>query len=140
MSFNPQDCVKASLESRNKNIKVELTTNSINNMASFACAVSNRKNYPLVDEVFEMQSDIIYHKKVIQIDNQWTLAGSYNFSTKSHIHDDEFMIVMDDERVAKTVNCVIKNDHLNALAVNPEYSIISSVAATLISPISDWLV
>lgn len=140
MSFNPQENVKMSLEVRDKSVKVELTSNSTNNMASFACGVSNRKNYHLVDEVLEMQNDIVYHKKVIQIDDQWTLIGSYNFSKKSHVHDDEFMIIMNDERVAKVVNRVIENDHLNAVVVNSEYSFISNTLATIISPITDWLI
>lgn len=116
-----------------------MITNCSNSLATSAYAVFNRLNYPLVNEVFEMQENELYHKKVIRIDDRWTCVGSYNFTKKSHHFDDEIMIVIHSQRVAQVVDQVLNQDCKLATQVPAEVPLSSTMANFFFNSFSELL-
>jgi len=115
--FNPDSLVKKALVQCKKNgvpIKGYFNGTGKNSSSShYVYALPNRYNYNLLTEVFEYGvKDQLYHKKVITIDDRYSVVGSFNLGVKSALCDYESVVVIDDPRVTKLMNEALDVDAL----------------------------
>lgn len=141
--WNPAEIVlKSAMRAVNRGVSFELHSNGINDNSPKYNGLfvwANRINYPAIfygkefrfweiqsskkapvrnTRVFEYHvKDILYHKKVMVIDNHITVIGSYNLGTKSDISDHEMVLVIDSKEVAQDVLKVIRRDQSLSLEV-----------------------
>ncbi len=113
--FNPDNIVSDSLiDARNRKVSIAGYFNGTSRNSSSAhyiYALPNRLNYDLLDDAFEYgQKDQLYHKKVMTLDSQYTVVGSFNLGIKSAKCDYESVCVIDDPRVAKIMNLALDDD------------------------------
>ncbi len=54
--------------------------------------------------------NVLYHKKVMTVDKEKTLLGSYNQGRKSHYSDHELLFTVKSSKIAEIVNQVLDND------------------------------
>lgn len=134
--FSPVDSVMNALKGAiNRDVQVNVITNGVGGNAPeytqfFAWA--NRIHYvPLMygrdfhfweigtaakasvknAHIYEYNiKDIVYHKKVMVVDERYTIIGSYNLGIRSDQSDFELVLVIDSEPLAKKVKAVLKTD------------------------------
>ncbi len=80
--------------------------------------------------------NIMYHKKVLTIDDRYTWIGSYNLSIKSHFADYELMLKIDSPAVVKAVESVL--DHDRDAVTPPAFPIAFEHAYPWVSRFSAW--
>lgn len=72
---------------------------------------SVKKKKPKNTRIFEYHvNDILLHKKMMIIDDQIFVVGSYNLGTKSHLCDYESIMVIESPEVAQAINKVHQRD------------------------------
>lgn len=144
--WNPADMIlKAAMRAVNRGIDLTLFTNGINDLTPkfndlFAWAsrinyvpiffgrhfhlwdyFTSKKCSVLNTHVFEYHvKDILYHKKVMIVDDRTLLIGSYNLGTKSHKSDYEMVLVIESEQAVQDVMTVLQRDQILSLAVSAE--------------------
>jgi phosphatidylserine/phosphatidylglycerophosphate/cardiolipin synthase-like enzyme len=144
--FTPApEIFKALIRAANRGVEIHIITNGVWEKAPFFTqffAWANRTNYapilygreftvwdtwlmgdyPLMNtHIYEYQvSDVVYHKKVMVVDNRYTVVGSYNFSAKSDRGDYEGVLIVDSSETAKQTLDVLKRDRQFSREINPE--------------------
>ncbi|MCB1135997.1 MAG: phosphatidylserine/phosphatidylglycerophosphate/cardiolipin synthase family protein, partial [Chlamydiia bacterium] len=63
---------------------------------------------------------VLYHKKVMTVDERYTLLGSYNLSQKSDCSDYELLMEIDSRRTTQRVNDVLDRDTKLSREVSPQ--------------------
>ena len=118
MMFNPCDEIEFALKKlklTKPQVEVTLISNGITDRSPFAnhtFVETNRKNYDLVDQVFEfIIPETLYHKKITTVDHRYTVIGSYNYSYKSAFLDNEVALVIDSVEFTSMVNCYLGEDY-----------------------------
>ncbi len=112
MYVHPHRSIQQELESTlDRGVRMRLVTAG-NNQTDFspvprAFGFFNRSYFlPLLKsgrsaEIYEfIPNSILYHKKVMIVDNRYSLIGSYNFGKKSHYGDYEVVVDIDSPLVA----------------------------------------
>lgn len=66
----------------------------------------------------------LMHKKVMVVDGRYIIIGSYNLGFKSDKSDDEILVVIDDPRLAKQVEEILKQDMKLSEPVTHEKAVI----------------
>lgn len=111
--FNPaKEIVEALQEKRDAKVKVMGQFNSkANTIAKMTLVYPSRINYNHLDEAYEYDKEgVLYHKKIMTIDDEKTIIGSYNFSSKSHKYDHEIALEIEDEEFTKLANQSLDED------------------------------
>lgn len=77
---------------------------------------TNRSNYDLVDTAYEMQGgNVLYHKKVMLVDDLYAMVGSFNLGRKSAYCDHECAVFFKDGRVCKLIDEMLEEDKRQSL-------------------------
>lgn len=131
-----------------RGISIHLITNGKWEHSPFYCnflASGNRVNYvPLLfgheyhfwqwwevtqtphysTKIFEFEvNDVLYHKKVMVVDQRYTVIGSYNLNPKSDYGDFELVLVIDSEPTAKAVLKVLEKDRTFSREIGRDFAI-----------------
>jgi phosphatidylserine/phosphatidylglycerophosphate/cardiolipin synthase-like enzyme len=143
--FNPREPIfKALLAAVNRGVKLTVVTNGISDItpkySEFFCW-ANRMQYvpvlygktyifwdaPLVERqpikntaLFEYHvRDILYHKKVMMVDQKKAIVGSYNLGTRSDMGDYEMVVELDSPEVTKNLLKVFAKDLHHSRRIDP---------------------
>jgi phosphatidylserine/phosphatidylglycerophosphate/cardiolipin synthase-like enzyme len=74
--------------------------------------------------IFEFEvPDVLYHKKVMVVDQRYTIIGSYNLNLKSDYGDFELVLVIDSEPAANAVLKVLEKDRTFSREISREFAI-----------------
>lgn len=134
--LNPHETIfEALLNAANRGVRIEIITNGYWDFSpNFGALLgwANRSNYvpfyygrtfhfwqqsdvaatPLKNtQIFEFQvPDTFLHKKVMIVDNRYSVVGSYNLGKRSHYGDYELNVMIDSAQVATDFIKVIERD------------------------------
>jgi hypothetical protein len=102
--------------------KILITNNNIGNgpFAALCFGQLNKANYPQFDEVYEyLITGVLYHKKILVIDDSKVFIGSFNMSANSFSYHDECGIFIEDSAIARMALDDLDDDRLfSTLIVN----------------------
>ena len=117
MIFNEMSLIESLSKVSRKNIPLTLITNGrgSSSIVRYFMAVQNRINYHFLNqdnaEIYEYSvGGDLFHKKVMLIDGEISVLGSYNISTKSAFCDDEAMVVVRSKRFAEKILLELQED------------------------------
>lgn len=165
MYFFPRASIfDALLNAVNRDVHVSLVTNGVHNETSLSNSTKstyghlNRLNYfPLMSgktfrfwELFSAKDakqknvaihelnlvDVLYHKKVMTVDDRYSVIGSYNLGIKSEDADYEVAVVIESPQTAIQMKDILINDKYNSSTIpynqalgwyfNPYYNAVES--------------
>lgn len=107
--FNPNKKIKKILLDKKDQIKITGIFNR--NVQPLMVVLPSRANYGPFHSVYEYnQGNMMYHKKIMVIDEKRVIIGSYNISKKSDRFDNEIAVLIEDENFAKQVTEMLKED------------------------------
>ncbi len=111
--FNPDDKILAAL--KQKKNKVSITGQFNGKVQKLLLVLPSRLKYDCFDEVYEYAKDeTLYHKKIMVVDDQKFIIGSYNQSQKSARLDHEIALIVEDEEMTREVMKDLYEDHYNS--------------------------
>ncbi len=119
MVFDEKGLIAGLQKASKRNVQITVITNGNRykdtSMGKRFIGMANRNNYPLflqtITKFYEYsESGHIYHKKVTIIDDEITVVGSMNISSKSASCDDESMLVIYSKEVALEVRGILNED------------------------------
>lgn len=147
--LNPADAVfQALLDAVNRGVKLTIITNGLNESSpacNFSFAWANRLSYvplffgdnfsfweywqvkektPKNTQIYEYQvKDVLLHKKIMIIDREISVIGSYNLGQKSHIADYENIVILRSPEVARVFEQINRIDKLHSREVTHDMAI-----------------
>lgn len=68
-------------------------------------------------------SDVFYHKKVMVIDRQIVLIGSYNLGRKSDLYDYELIVKIDSKEAAELVLKILERDKMFSIQISSKQAL-----------------
>lgn len=117
--FNPDKWVKKALKKgKQENLQIEGHFNGLTKNRHVGTPIlvfSSRSNYHLLTKAHEYDVERLYHKKVMTVDDKYTVIGSYNFSVQSSKCAYESVCVIKDERVNQLVKTAFEQDQSQSL-------------------------
>ena len=118
MYLHPHKSIQRELETtleRGLSLRIVTSGNSRNSFSPVPRAFGffNRSYFAPLSraQIYEFaQDNVLYHKKVLIVDQRFSLIGSYNLGKKSHYGDYELVVDIDSPKVAKQFLDVMEAD------------------------------
>lgn len=106
-----------------RGVKVKILTNSVESNNHPQAGIAGRANYEDVmkagAEIYEWRGAQTLHSKVSWFDGKAATVGAYNVNSRSHACDSEDVISLEDRRVARTFEIVLRRDLARSRKVTP---------------------
>lgn len=79
---------------------------------------------PKSTRIYEFKrQNVVYHKKVMVVDNRYSVIGCYNLGQKSEYADYELTLVIDSEKAAQVFIEVLEEDKLESIEISSKQAI-----------------
>ncbi len=106
-----------------RGVKVKILTNSVESNNHPQAGIAGRANYEDVmkagAEIYEWRGAQTLHSKVSWFDGKAATVGAYNVNSRSHACDSEDVLSLEDRRVARAFEIVLRRDLARARKVTP---------------------
>ncbi|HEY9069770.1 MAG TPA: phosphatidylserine/phosphatidylglycerophosphate/cardiolipin synthase family protein [Candidatus Ozemobacteraceae bacterium] len=107
-----------------RGVKVKILTNSVESNNHPQAGIAGRANYEDVmkagAEIYEWRGAQTLHSKVSWFDGMAATVGAYNVNSRSHACDSEDVLSIEDRRVARSFEIVLRRDLSRARKVTAE--------------------
>lgn len=166
MYLFPRECIfNALINAINRDVLVTLVTNGVHEESSLSNSTKstyghlNRLNYLTLMSgqsyrywdlftakaatqknvgIYELNlKNVLYHKKVMTVDDRYTVVGSYNLGMKSEDADYEVAVVIDSPETSMQMQKILMKDQMNSNNIqynralgwyfNPYYNVAQSI-------------
>ncbi len=120
--FIPTPTLKNAIVSAcRRGVKVKILTNSVESNNHPQAGIAGRANYEDVmkagAEIYEWRGAQTLHSKVSWFDGMAATVGAYNVNSRSHACDSEDVLSIEDRRVARAFETVLRRDLARARKV-----------------------